>query len=288
MIVVPELSVIVFGLLASLTWGAGDFSGGLAAKNMKIAGVVIIAHAAGLVLLLVLALLSRESLPPLSDLGWGALAGLVGMIGLSAFYQALATGKMGLIAPIVAVGAVTIPVCFGILSSGLPRLIQLVGFGLGIISLWLVTYTRETSKETTGIKLASVAVLGFGGYLILIAQVESLSVFWPLVAARITSLSIVFVFALLRRSEWRPQSYAHLRTAFLTGAFDVGGNVFYSLAVQSGRIDIAAIVSSLYPGTTVMLAWWVLKERLVRVQVIGIIAAILAIILISYQLPASS
>ncbi len=288
MIIVPELSVILFGLLASVTWGAGDFSGGLVAKNMKIIGVVIVAHSTGLALLLGLALLSREPLPPVSDLGWGALAGLAGLIGLAAFYQALAVGKMGLIAPIVAVGAVTVPVCFGILTSGLPHLVQLVGFGVGLISLWLVTYTPDSPRERRGLRLALVAVLGFGGYLILIAQVDSRAIFWPLVAARVTSLTLVLALALFRRTDWRPQSYTQLLTAFLTGAFDVGGNVFYSLAVQSGRMDIAAVVSSLYPGTTVMLAWWVLKERLVRLQVMGIIAAILAIILISYQLPASS
>jgi drug/metabolite transporter (DMT)-like permease len=275
-----NLATAAFGLAASCSWGTGDFSGGLATRRANVFGVGAAAHALGLVLLVGLALVTREPLPSLLDVFWGTAAGFTGAIGLVAFYRALAIGRMGINAPITAVLAAAAPVIFSAILQGLPTLIQVGGFALAIIAIALISYPQGTVGRPKGLGLALIAGLGFGAFLILIGQVRSGGIFWPLVAARVASFVFMFSIVLARRLPILPKKNIY-HLIFLAGALDVAGNVFFVLAAQSGRLDVASILSSLYPAVTVLLAALILRERVTRLQALGILVALIAIPLIS-------
>ncbi len=281
MILSPELAVIAFGLLASMSWGTADFNGGLASRRLPAIAVVGVAHLLSLLLLIVMAIVTHEPVPPTTDFIWGALSGVAGIVGLVSFYQALSYGRMGIAAPLVAVLATSIPLIVGISTGGLPPALQLVGFAVGILSLVLISYSDGRLPDQKTLLLALLGGLGFGSFLLLIHRVESDTVFWPQVAARATSAIVLLLITRFMRLEWRPRDSRHWLTVIMAGVLDVTGNIFFMLASRAGRLDIAAVVSSLYPAMTVTLAWLFLKERLTRIQVLGILAALVAIALIS-------
>lgn len=281
MVISPELAAVAFGLLAAFSWGAGDFHGGLATRRMVVVGVVAVAHALGFVLLLTFAVLSREAMPPVNDLLLGAVAGLTGLVGLAALYRAFAIGRMGLAAPIASVLSSIVPVLFSVILHGLPGSLKTAGFALGIVSVGLVSYSREDKQETKGLGLAVAAGISFGLFFILLDRLPPGEIYWPLVAARAASLTAMLVIAFFRRISVVPGTSRLRGIILLAGALDVFGNVFFVQATHSGRLDIAAVVSSLYPAFTIVLARVLLKEHLSRLQVAGIAAALTSIALIA-------
>jgi drug/metabolite transporter (DMT)-like permease len=271
---------VIFGLAASLCWGSGDFSGGLASRRANASSVVIAAYGVGFVLMVTLALIWREPFPAPVDLLWGGLAGVAGVLGLLAFYTALSSGKMGIAAPISAILTATLPVLFSAFTTGLPTLLQLGGFVLALLAIGLISRPEGTTGPQKGIGLAVLAGCGFGCFFILISRVHAGAIFWPLAAARFTSVSVLFIVLRLRRQQVLP-GRAVAPLVVLAGVLDAIGNAFFVLAAHSGRLDVAAILSSLYPAATVLLAALVLRERVTGLQGIGILLALLAIPLIS-------
>jgi drug/metabolite transporter (DMT)-like permease len=274
------LLTVVFGLAASLCWGSGDFNGGLASRRASASSVVIAAYVVGCALLIVLALLWREPLPTSADIFWGGLAGLAGAIGLIAFYSALSMGPMGIAAPISAMLTAALPVIFSAFVAGPPGALQLGGFVLALLAIGLISRSQGESGRPRGIGLALLAGCGFGCFFILISRVHAGATFWPLAVARVTS--VVFLLALggLRRQQLLPGKGVMLLVV-LAGVLDAVGNAFFVLAAHTGRLDIAAVLSSLYPAATVLLAALVLRERVTRIQAIGILLALLAVPMIS-------
>jgi drug/metabolite transporter (DMT)-like permease len=275
-----DLAAVVFGLASALSWGAGDFSGGLASKRAPVFGVLAIGHGTGLLLLIVLALVWREPLPSATDLAWGFAAGLAGAVGLAALYRALAVGQMSLVAPLSAVLTAALPALFGVYIEGMPGALKLAGFGLALVAIWLVAGAGATGAARHGLGLAILAGCGFGIFFILVHRAGSSAVFWPLVAARIGSLAFVLPIVLGRRQLVQPDARL-LVPMLLSGVLDVAGNAFFVLAGQAGRLDVAAVLASLYPASTVLLAALLLGERVVGVQMVGIVAALAAIALIA-------
>jgi len=275
-----DLAAAIFGLASALSWGAGDFSGGFATKRAPVFGVLAVGQAAGLVLLVVLAVVWGEPLPSAVDLAWGLAAGLAGAVGLASLYRALAIGQMGIVAPLSAVLTAALPALFGALTEGMPGTLKLVGFGLALLGIWLVAGTGAAVRMGDGLGLAVLAGCAFGLFFILIHRAGASAVFWPLVAARIGSLGFVVPIALSRKQLVQPDLPV-LMLMLLSGALDVVGNAFFILAGQSGRLDVAAILSSLYPASTVVLAALLLRERVLPVQMLGIVAALVAIGLIA-------
>jgi len=267
-------------LLAAASWGGGDFSGGLAAKRASVFRVVAVAHACGLVAMLAMALLSRESLPPASALEWGAFAGFVGGFGIAALYRALAIGRMGVVAPVAAVVTGVLPVLFGIRSEGLPNEIQLCGFGLALVSIWLVARPNEHIDSHRGLGLAALAGIAFGLFLIAGRQAGHQGLFWPLVAARVVSTALMVVFVVVLPRDPQPLRPV-LWLIVLSGVLDSTGNALFIAATRYGRLDVAAVLSSLYPASTVLLARFLLHERIARWQAIGIACALASVALIS-------
>ena len=272
---------IGFGLAAASSWGAGDFFGGLASRRTNVYGVVMVSQFVGLVLLSTLALLLAEPFPTLTDMVWAAIAGIGGAVGLSALYRGLATGLMGVVAPVAAVVSVILPLIFGLLLEGMPGLPQLVGFGLALCAVWFITRAGGGSRiQARDLVLPVVAGLGFGVFFILIDHVSAAAVLWPLAAARVASVSALLVVILLTRQPARPAA-GQLPLVLVSGLFDTGGNAFYALAAGTGRLDIAAVLSSLHPAVTAVLAWLILKERLTRLQGVGLALAMIAVVLIA-------
>jgi drug/metabolite transporter (DMT)-like permease len=275
-----EWAVVGLGLLSAVLWGAGDFSGGVASRRTNVFSVVAIAHAVGLALVIGLALLRGEPLYTPADLAWGALAGLVGGVGLVALYRALAVGQMGVAAPVAAVLSAAVPVAFSGLMIGLPKSIQLIGFGLALVGVWLVSGSARVKGKPTGLGLAALAGVSFGGFFILIHRASPDAVFWPLAAARLASSLLLGLIVIRRGVVWRPPQ-GMLWVIALAGILDVLANAVFLVAAQMGRLDVVGVVSSQYPATTVLLAWLILKGRITRPQMVGILATLVAIALIA-------
>lgn len=273
-------ATVIFGLAASLCWGSGDFNGGLASRRASATSVVIAAYAVGFVLLIALALIWREPFPALRDIAWGGFAGLAGAIGLISFYSALSIGRMGIAAPVSAILTASLPVLFGAFTEGLPGLLQLVGFVLALLAIGLISRPERAKGRPEGIGLALLAGCGFGCFFILISRVSPTATFWPLAVARLTSVLFLLLMAGMRRQQILPaMKVAPL--VLLAGVLDAIGNAFFVLAAHSGRLDVAAVLSSLYPAATVLLAAILLRERVTRIQVIGIVIALVAVPMIS-------
>jgi uncharacterized membrane protein len=275
-----ELAPLVFGLSAAVCWGAGDFCGGVATKATQVYRVIISSQLISLILLVILAVVTQEPLLPFDQLLLAGAAGIVGAIGMIALYRALAVGQMGVAAPVSAVVAAGVPVIAGSFIEGPPSVSQLIGFGLAFVAGWLISRTGRSAIHWHDLGLPIIAGLGFGTFYVMIGSVGQTAVWWPLVGARLGSLTALFIVTIVNRQP-RLVERQSLGLIILIGVFEVGGNACYILARQAGRLDVAAVLASLYPAVTVWLAWFFLKERMYRLQSIGVLAALAAIVLIS-------
>ena len=275
-----SFTVAGLSLLSAASWGAGDFSGGIAAKKANVFRIVALAHAFGLLSMLLMAWLVHETVPPRIDLVWGAIAGLAGAFGIAALYKGLAIGRMGIIAPVAAVITAVLPVLIGIRTQGFPPAIQLLGFVIALVSIWLVARPDGEIDTHRGLGLAIVAGVCFGLFLVAGKQAGPHAVFWPMVSARAASVVMMTAISLLAVRDARPLRAA-LTPIILSGLLDSAGNALFLAATHHGRLDVAAVLASLYPASTVILARFVLKERISRIQGLGIAGALVAIVLIS-------
>jgi len=273
---------VMYGLISAITWGAGDFNGGMAAKRSNPYGVVMIAHAISLLLLVVLALALGDPLPQPTEWLWGGAAGFFGAVGLVLLYMALASGQMSVAAPISALLAAALPVLVGFFADGSVDLLTFIGFALALVAVWLVSGGAGLAFDPKSLLMPVIAGVSFGGFFIFIHFASGVSTLWPLVAVRIVSITSLFLFSLITRQKWIPARESWL-PIFLSSILDTAGNAFYVLSAQTGRMDIAAVIASLYPGVTVALAWLILKENLSVSQIFGIFAALVAIALISIK-----
>ena len=275
-----QFASVGLSFASAASWGAGDFAGGIAAKRTGVFGLVVAAHGTGFLAVLVLTLIRHEPLPARHFLLWAIAGGLLGSIGLAAFYRALAVGKMGINAPVAAVIAAALPVTIGIFLQGRPGKLQLVGFVVAIIGIVLVSKPEAFHQRPAGIGLAVLAGVGFGGFLTCMNLAGASGVLWPLCIGRLSSALLMLLFCLFARQSPLPPPRL-LPLAVLTGILDTAGNAFFMMATQAGRLDVAAVLSSLYPMITVVLARSILKERMHRVQTAGMWMVLMAIPLIA-------
>ncbi|HEX9053217.1 MAG TPA: EamA family transporter [Anaeromyxobacter sp.] len=274
-------AAVLLGLASAASWGAGDFSGGLASRRAPVFGVLVLGQLAGTALIAATALLLGERAPRAAAIAWAVSAGASGAVGLAALYRGLAIGRMAVVAPVSAVLSAAIPVAWGMATEGFPPAARLAGFVLALAGIWLVARSGETGEGGAGLALAILAGCGFGGFLVLMHRAVEGGTFWPLAAARATSAALALGVALARRGAWRPAAAA-VPLVLLSGVLDAGGNAFFVLAARSGRLDVASVLSSMYPASTVLLAAVVLRERVTRPQGAGIAAVLAAIALIAW------
>jgi drug/metabolite transporter (DMT)-like permease len=276
----PETLAVTFGLGSALSWGAGDFSGGYASKRTSALSVIFYSQIIGVILLICLQAFLPGGGWTLEQLVWGALAGVSGVVGLIALYKGLAEGRMGIVAPLSAVVTTLVPLALAFATEGLPRYTQFLGFGLALTAIWLFAGNEARSRMfRTELGLSILAGAGFGLFFVCIDRISGEAILLPLIAARITSVTIIGSVLLARHQMAVPPRHQLVFIA-LAGCLDVAGNAFFALASRLGRLDVSAVLASMYPVTTVMLARCFLNERLQRQQRIGLLAACAALVLI--------
>jgi drug/metabolite transporter (DMT)-like permease len=274
----------LFGILSAISWGAGDFVGGAVSRKAGAFKTAFYGELAGLILLSIAQIFVREPWPGVVALLWAAAAGVLGSAGLLLLFRALSEGQMSVAAPVSALMAAVLPVIASALTEGLPGPFRYAGFALALVSIWLISQA-EGHQTQFHLHLADLRVplfsgVLFGFYFILMNHGSQTSTLWPMIAARVSGVFFLFWFALAKGQAGLPDRHI-LPLVVLNAAGDTGGNTFYILAGQSGRLDVAAVLGSLYPGMTVLLAGLILQERLNRAQWLGIAAALAAIILMT-------
>jgi drug/metabolite transporter (DMT)-like permease len=270
------------GLVAAVTWGAGDFGAGMATKRLPAMVVMLGSQLVGLIGAVLMMVLLGEPLPAPADAAWAAVAALFGAFGLVALYRALADGQMGIVAPVTGVLTAAIPVVIGIAIAGAPEPVRLAGFGLALVAIVLVSLGDDGTTGSRGLLLAIAAGVGFGLYAACVGQVQE-GVFGPLVVSRATASVLVLLIVVARRTPVRTLVSAEPRLARLVvvvGVLDLVGNAMFLVSAQASGLALAAVLGSLYPVATVVLAAVVLREPIGRVHAAGIAAAALATVLI--------
>jgi drug/metabolite transporter (DMT)-like permease len=267
----------VLGLVSAVAWGCGDFGGGLLTRRAPLFGVVLISQFVGMLLAFGLTIGRGETMPTPADLVWSALGGVAGAIGITALYRGLAIGRMGIVAPVTGVIAALIPVAAGIVLEGVPPPLVLLGIALAIVAVVLVSRVGDESHVgPSGLVLALVAGVGIGSFSVLIAQISDGHAFGPLVVIRGSEGLLIAAVIIVTRAAWLPERRLVPAIA-VVGVLDMVGNGAFILAVQVGALAVAAVLSSLYPVTTVILAAVVLRERVTRLHAAGIALAVGAI-----------
>lgn len=302
----------LLGLSAAAIWGISDFCGGVAARHLRVFWLLAISHAFSLTCLLLAAGILHQSRPDAYLLAWGLCAGLAGGVALLTFYHALSLGAMGATASISGLLTAALPVTYTLMTVGAPSPRQLAGFALAAGAIWLIssapTATSSSPRNTAPLNtaltadpdrqkklmLAVISGVGFGIFFIALRQANRGGLIWPLAAARVGSLSLALGGGLLfSRNRFtvdattpkslRPQAVWKIGVALslLAGMCDTSGNLFFVEATRTGRLDVAAVLASLYPASTILLAAWLLKERTSLRQYVGMASALVAVVLIS-------
>ncbi|MCS6784132.1 MAG: DMT family transporter [Candidatus Caldarchaeum sp.] len=269
-----------YGLASAFAWGAGDFYGGYASKAVHVLRVVAFSQTVGFILLVGLAVAVGEPLPGVADLGWAAAAGLMSGVGLIFYYAALSRGEMGAAAPVTGVLTAVVPALAGSLLEGVPSTLQAAGFFLAFVSIGLTTGSSGMRLSVNSqLGFSAVAGLGFGLFLVLLGQVSEGLYFYPLSVSRMITAGLA---AFLAKTLLNTKSVGNAFTKIAAaGVFDTGGSFFYLLSRQAGRLDVAGVLSSLYPVSTVMLAKAILHEKLGKQRTAAIALAAAATTLIN-------
>ena len=272
----------LYSLLAVLCWGTSDFTGGYISKRSDAFLVTLLAHAGGTALMFTAALATHAPFPDRKSELWALAAGALGGVALAIFYRTLASGKMGLTAPVAALLGAGIPTGFGILTEGIPGPLPIAGFILAAFGIWLISRPEGPLGRPEGISMAVLAGIGFAGFFLCINRVGSSSVLWSSAHSRVASLILVGLIVLARPGK-HPLHRNDALLALFAGCLDVTGTALFIRADQTGRLDSAVVITSLYPAVTVLLARAILKEHFHRWRAVGIVAAILAVPLIALQ-----
>jgi drug/metabolite transporter (DMT)-like permease len=276
----------VLALLSSVVWGGSDFLGGTLTRRAHAVAVVGGSQVIALLAVLPVALLTGGFAAPTGYLPWAVAAGLVGMVSLIGFYAALATGTMGVVAPIAATGVV-VPVAIGLLTGDRPAPVQLVGVVCAVTGVVLASgpelravNTHQASGGARSLVLAVLAAVGFGLVLWLLRGGGRYSVVMTLLTQRSASLVMVLVLVVVTRSTGG-LGRADLPLLALIGVGDATANGLYTTATRSGLISLVAVLGSLYPVVTVLLARVVHGERMRRIQNAGVSVALVGVVLIA-------
>jgi len=271
---------VVLALLSSVMWGSADFLGGTLTRRRTSLAVVGGSQVAGLVLALLLAtVLGRWGDDP-AYWGWAVLASVSGFVGLVSFYAALARGTMGIVSPIAALG-VLVPLALGVVQGDRPSAIQLAGIVLALVGIVAASGPELSGRAgATPLLLAALAAAMFGTALLGIAQGSRTSPVMTITGMRLVTVLLVLVTALWARSLGGLRR-ADVGSLTVIGGFDVAANLLFGIATRTGLLAIVAVLGSLYPVTTVLLARWAHHERLSTVQYAGVAVSLTGVALIS-------
>ncbi len=260
----------ILALGAALAWGAGDFLGGLSSRRAHVLTVLAVSQVVGLAGLVLWLAVARDPWPGLGEIAPAAGAGLAGAVGLAALYRGLALGAMAIVAPISAASPI-VPLAVDAANGSVPEPVQWLG--IVVVLTGVVLLSREPGsgrhvRVATGAGLALLAALGFGLFIVGIDAASDESVPWAVTTARATASLLAVGVALGMRVTLRP-SRAVLPTVVAVGLLDTGANTLLAAATTVGAAGVVAVLSALYPLTTIVLARLVLGERIDRLRRAG-------------------
>lgn len=274
----------MLALVSSICWGTSDFLGGTLARRKPVVAIVGFGQFFGLGAMALIALLTQAWEAPLSYVPWAIVAATAGGLGLWAFYTALAVGQMGVVSPIAATGIV-IPMLGGLLVGDIPNTLQAIGVFVAIVGLFMVVLPgklEDGGVNRRSVGLAFISAVMFGTSLACIAQGSLISPVMTMVTMRLWSVAVLLVVALFVRTlggmGWRG-----VGAAAVVGLLDVAANLTFGLASATGELVVAAVLGSLYPVMTVLLAWLIQHERLRGLQYVGIAFALAGVVLMSVR-----
>ena len=272
---------VILGVLAATFSGSGDFFGGVASRRSNVTGVVLGTHLIGIVAVFIIAPFVEGALDA-ETIYWGAAAGISGAVGVLGLYQGFARSGIGIVSPIAAVGAAGWPVVWSIGRGDSIAALEVIGLAAGILAIWLIARSPgdEVSSPRVGVMFGILAGLGFGGLLILLSFTADGSGIWALLPARVSGAAVVAGFGALAGVALRPDPAA-LAPIAASGTLTVLGNGAFILASDLGSLAVVSVLAAMFPAATVILARLVLKERLSRARLIGLIVALLAVGLVA-------
>jgi drug/metabolite transporter (DMT)-like permease len=275
---------VLLSLLAAVSYGCGDFNGGIFSKRGGAWAVSLMAQVAGTACVLVYALADGGD-PTGTDLAWGALAGVGNGFGTAFLYRGLSSGRMGVVAPVSGVGAVVVPVAVAVLTGERPGPLVWTGVVLALPAVWLVS--REPASPGTGGAGAGSGVLdgvlaglGFGALFAALGQIPAEAGYLPLALNQLVAGLVIVVVALALRQEWVPRSRWALGGA-ISGVLGALATGLFQAATQHGYLSVASVITSLYPAFTVVLAAVLLRERVHRTQGAGLALCAAAVALVA-------
>jgi drug/metabolite transporter (DMT)-like permease len=270
----------LFALASSASWGTGDFLGGVQSRRMAPLAVMAVSQPVGLALLGI-AVAARGTGPPGPDVAWACLAAVFGTVGLAAFYRGMSSGSISVVAPIAGAAAV-VPVAYGLLIGDRTSHVQQVGFAVVIAGVVFTSLERQpdAGRWAAGAGFGVVATLAFGVYFILLHAGAGDDFLWPAFLFRVVSTSLVWL-AVLSSGTGLGAAPAVLPTLVAIGIFDTGGNTLFAAASTHGEVSVTSVLASLYPVVTVLLARHRLRERIHRVQELGVVLTVAGIVMVS-------
>jgi uncharacterized membrane protein len=286
----------LLALAAAVLWGGGDFSGGMGVKEAggsmgSALRVILLSHCMSFSVLLLLGWTRGDAFPHGAALVWGVVAGVTAGVSLACFYIALSRGAMGASAALSGLLAAAIPAAFSAGWEGSPGILQLGGFLVAGVSIWLIAAGKNAEAKPVNRStfwLAMIGGVGFGIYFtaLKVAAVKT-GVIWPLATCRMGSIGVcalILAGMSLRSKKGGGQARVTRQVvmwAMATALLDTSGNLLYIAATRAGRLDVAAVLASLYPASTILLAAWTLRERPTRRQGWGMVVAAAAVVMIT-------
>ena len=286
------------GLLAAVLWGGGDFAGSIAVRRIggNVRGaliVVLVGHILSLLLVGSLASARGDSFPHGAPLVWALCGGALSGISLVAFYIALADGHMGSAAAVSGLLCAAVPAAVSAFTEGSPGLRRLLGFLFAGAAIWMIAGSggEHGGASRRALVLSTLSGIGFGVYFVSLKYAGAAGVLWAMGAARIGSGSMAALLLLASlftasrgasRPDEAPAGRGKTFSWIVAGAaLDTGGNLSFLAATRAGRLDVAAVLSSIYPASTILLAAWLLKEQTTARQRWGMALALVAVVFVT-------
>ena len=274
---------IFLALCAACVYGVADYSGGRASQKISAITVTAIGQSAAGILLLVFVVASGVPVPPLSDWIWGGIGGLAGATGLLAFYKAMGSGYMTVVAPVSAVTATSVPVIIGLSTGERPGLLALLGIPIALVAIALISDVMGPNHRRAPAKVLLMALLAgctFGSLFVILGHTSDDSGLWPVFAMRVTSVPYMLIVMYVTGNRVRHIG-AQRKFVIGSGILDTVANALYLLAVRHGLMSIVATINSFYPASTLLLATRLDREKIHRSQAMGLGLAALALVLIT-------
>lgn len=274
---------ILLALIAAIVFGVSDYAGGRATKRVSVFAVTFVGQMAAIVCVLVLLPVLGDPFPGGEDVLWSLGGGVASIAGLSAFYYALANGSMTVVAPLAAIVSALLPVGVGLATGERPGALALVGVVVAVAAVALVSGVLERRESPTPrriLVIAALAGVGFGLLFVCFDQTSDDSGMWPLLIAQLVSIPLVLAGARLTDAGVRVAGTTGW-LAVASGVLAAAAYVAYLTATRDGLLTIVAVVASMYPASTVVLAMVVDGERIHRTQAIGLAMAVAALALVA-------